>query len=116
MTQGYDPHDACMDFKLAAQYEEAQRLQRQAGEEAAARGRRRSSRLRGVDSEDGLEEEGAEDTGTGAEVGAEAEAGQLMALRGLEEAVVGGDEGSWQGEEDAGERDCRGGISEECPA
>ena len=47
---------------------------------------------------------------------AEAEAGQLMAPGGLEEGVVGGNEGSWQGEEDAGERDCRGGISEECQA
>ena len=38
-----------------------------------------------------------------------------MALGGLEEEMVQGDEGSWQGE-DAGERDCRGGISEECQA
>ena len=64
-------------------------------EEAAAWGRRRSSRLRGGDSEDGLEEEGAEDAGTGAEAGAEAESAQLMDLGGLEEEVVRCDEGSW---------------------
>ena len=114
MTHAYDP-PVSLNWELAAQYEEARRLQRQGGEEAAARGRRRSSRLRRGDSEDGLEEDGADDAGTGADAGAEAEAGQLMALGGLDEEVVRGDEGSWQGEV-AGERDCRGGISEDCQA
>ena len=54
-----------------------------------------------MDSEGGLEEEGAEDTGTGAAVGAEADAGQLMTLGGLEEEVEGGDAAEQGGAEEA---------------
>ena len=42
MTHAYDP-PVSLNWELAAQYEEAQRLQRQVEEEAAAWGRRRSS-------------------------------------------------------------------------
>ena len=113
MTQDYDP-PVSLNWELAAQYEAAQRLKRQevAMEvAAAARGRRRSSRQRGVDSKEGLEEQTEQATREWQEW-----KDQLLLEEQTETAVQGQRRISWQGEEDTGEMDCRGGVSVECQA